>query len=168
MSERNDIIDFLQRNIYKVKENFPFINSGGCGVFARILYNELTELNLKPEIYGCIKNADEVSPEQNEEINKAFSIYELSERKSIDCVHFIIKLNDRYIDARGVFLEAKNMLDVKFALTPIQPKTLVRFLENKGFSPQYSREDDAEVQSLVRRLFMIDYPIFQAQTFRAV
>lgn len=92
----------LDSCLFGLQFQFNYINSGGCGVIAEMVYDTLKNLGLKPTIV-ILARADEMPKEKIEENlkNNAGGL-------EVPFSHIVIRVNKKYIDSNGIQKDFKN------------------------------------------------------------
>lgn len=87
-----DKLKIIQSNFHHFND-IPYINSGGCGLFAENLYNALKRLNFKPQLAIITPR-----PEQTKEViqnNRGCNETEFN--------HILVYVGGRLIDNEGIY-----------------------------------------------------------------
>lgn len=119
--------------VYKFYDHFrkiPFLNRGGCGVFAKFLFDRLVELGYKPQLILHLKNNTAKSSQklvkQLETSNMANCLN--LERCGIIWYHTTVRIGDIYIDANGSYITKEHKT---FAL--ISKETLEAMIADEDY-----------------------------------
>lgn len=90
------LITWLFEQYQTINEKVPYINHGGCGIFAEKLYILLCSLNLKPKLIIITDN----SLGMDERVKGAGYC---TKHGYAFITHIVIKLNGKYIDSTGIY-----------------------------------------------------------------
>lgn len=91
------LITWLFEQYQTINEKVPYINEGGCGIFAEKLFNLLTSLSLNPKLIVLTNNRIGM----DKRIGGMEGYSRLYGYASI--THIVVKLNDKYIDSTGIY-----------------------------------------------------------------
>jgi hypothetical protein len=129
-------VAFLQEALPFVDAWTPTdINSGGCGVFAGLLYNKLKEMGQEPEIIGLFYDDTHKFTEGARKAMKNF-LKDGSDVEKAGDDHIVIKLQDLYIDSRGIINTVIEHCDNFF---PMNPEQLNLLVEKGEWNPVFDR-----------------------------
>ena len=142
-----EFAEFLQEGMFYVDGNTPtIINAGGCGIFAKELYNELSANNINCKIFTVAADIKA----KKEKLRNFILTNGIEDRES-SFSHIFIKVEDvLFVDSDGIM---KGMVDNPTMIEISYPE-LINFIENaKTWNPIYDRDCDSKIQSLLNEVF---------------
>jgi hypothetical protein len=143
----SEIVNYLVEQYSSINEKVPYINHGGCGVFAEKLYNIMRNIGLKPQLVVITNNRIEMDKRIRGEAHNYGSI-----------IHIVVKIHGKYVDSTGVYKSIAAVADYhKYPLKEREVSTLLttdvlanwnsqRYFWNERFNRKYIKtiEDKLE------------------------
>jgi hypothetical protein len=146
LEESNETMAFLEEGLNYVNICTPTdINSGGCGVFAQLLYNKFQELGVKVEIIALFSNL-------SVPCYKAFKNYvstgEFNDKVMVE--HIVIRFGELYLDSQGIF---NPKLQLMQDITPISIEQLNFLVENAKWNTIFDRDCIPFIKEKINEVF---------------
>lgn len=156
----NDLLELVNKGLIVVDSNHSYINSGGCGVFAALIYPHLERLSLNPVIraigyYFKPRNIDEERDNILSNAQDPLDKYNWS----IDASHYLIEVNilgnSYYLDSEGVYSESKlKSKGWKVAEGSYTYEEMKAFAESRnGWNTYFDRSQIPSIQQQVDDFF---------------
>ncbi len=131
-----------------------FINRGGCGIFAKLLYERLTELGYKPKIVVHFSTSNQSSPDAKETVKK------LEKNKNANCStfsdnnvyweHVSIQVGRVHFDSTGI-IDTPKREDVFF----ISKETLENMIADVQYwYYAFDRRDTNKIRKQFQKAFI--------------
>ena len=120
----------LTLHLPKINQEIRYINHGGCGVMAKILYKALHSVGIYPKIavFGYGKPLGDI---QLKELIKG----EKPDR--IHMMHIVLEINNNYLDSEGLASQTPGNL-----LGYIDLESLEKYLTFSIWNPMFKRSDE--------------------------
>lgn len=109
--------------------NIPYINYGGCGLAALVLYETAVKEKLNPKIIFI------QSDDYSYDVNEAFKEGKI--KKATSCNHAVIKINNKLYDSDG---EYSLKGDYGFKLQEISKDHLLNSIIFGNWNPTFDRQ----------------------------
>ena len=146
------MLKIIESKIKEIGNEFPSIRFGGCGVFAELLFDKLTAIDIVPKviIFGWTK------PIEVEELNKKQPCASKL-LKEFHFFHIALKVNKVFIDSDGIhksFEEIRKKNKLPFvSQREIRYKTL-RFLNKQGiWNDKFDRKSIPYIRERFDKIF---------------
>lgn len=125
---------FLQEALNYVNASTPTeINSGGCGVFAKLLSEHLSTLGIECQIYALY------SSEDDDILEERLMNFISTGNDVSDCEegHIVVKVDELYLDSTGIINDQINFYRSKVLITKEQLDDLV---DHGRWNPVFDRD----------------------------
>ena len=104
---KKDLLTAFVNEVVKINNKYPYINYGGCGAMAVILYDKLKQLGFKPKICVFVYSKKDFAESLEMYFEHGLEYY-IDERTE-GFPHIIVKAGGYYIDSTGVYNSYKEM-----------------------------------------------------------
>lgn len=150
------VIYHLEPVLPKVKEKFPTINWGGCGVFANLLATELDKLGVKYKIIWIGDDSKHKKDIKRIFKDKGNDVCLLDFNNEFIWVsHIMIKIGRKFIDASGIYENFKttewNHREVICEITKKELELIS--LSNHGWNCSFNRTQIPKVERELKKIF---------------
>jgi len=146
-----NLFEVLKNDIPQVKERFDRINSGGCGVFALSLSDELNKRDIAHKIVwiGYGDNEDK-SIHRIFESNHNVTL-DTFNNKGIYLSHVMVVIDGKYVDATGLYDEfGQTSWSYRKVVTEISNEQLRMLVDNEdGWNCSFNRKLIPNVNEMV-------------------
>lgn len=92
--KKTELLDTLHEMVKPINQRVPYINCGGCGIFAEHLYNALSQLKLKPKLVVLT----------NDRVMMIKRIKGKANFDDANIKHIVIRVGEWYIDSKQMIL----------------------------------------------------------------
>lgn len=148
-----EFIEFLNRYLPWLDTQIPTdINSGGCAVFALILYNVVVALGFSPVIIALFdshhgdKNASDIELKNFNEAVKQSNI-----TSDVGPSHVLLRLfKDLYVDSTGIISTGR--IEYLNAIEPISLEVLTRISTGIEWNSEYDKELTPQIKALLEAI----------------
>jgi hypothetical protein len=133
LEESNETIAFLEEGLNYVNICTPTdINSGGCGVFAQLLYNKFQELGVKVEILALFSDTESKSYQG---FKKYIDTGVFTNNAMIE--HVVIRFGELYLDSTGIY---NSKISLMKDIIPMSIEQLNFMVENAKWNTIFDRD----------------------------
>jgi hypothetical protein len=152
-------VTFIEEALPYVDEWTPTeINAGGCGIFAGLLYDKLTEEGLPCEIYALYMDKDEDESERN--LRNFISNNGGPEKAGAD--HIVTKCLHLYLDSHGIINPVVLQARDKILLTREQLQVIDE--HSSSWNSMFDRDCTPFIQGKITEIFT-KYDTYQEGCF---
>lgn len=102
-----DVLKAFVKEVIKINKQYPYINYGGCGVFAERLYDKLKLFGYKPKIVVLVNSKQCFADSMKMLDERGLDYYWINRTEGFS--HIMVKVNGYYVDSEGMYKSQADM-----------------------------------------------------------
>lgn len=146
MDNTAQAMDILENHLPEIESEFDYINSGGCGIMAEIIAEQLEELNVDYSV-AC-KGGWNFDDDEILSVEKVNQYIDEEDKIRVPNSHVIIKVGKRYFDSSGeVFPTEKSITAL------IDRETISRMNDMDCWNSCFDRSQKDDMRVFTGKIF---------------
>lgn len=145
MSNVAKVLDLLENQLPKIDNEFERINSGGCGIMAKLIAEQLDLLAINYDIvckagWGC-----SYSKMTNQQVN---DMLDIDSEDNIPNSHVLIQVDGRIFDSEG-----EQFMDKESICAFVDHATVLRMVDADIWNCTFDRDQEEGMRGYTKTLF---------------